>query len=111
MANTQTRRPKPATDPHPSEYRVVQGAWVHERLLDMPSARALSGLPMATVKSVPTEALSGYTFEGYVNADGSVGTRNLLAITTTVQCVAGVLKIAVERIERFGQEVIAKATS
>ncbi|HQY07846.1 MAG TPA: UxaA family hydrolase, partial [Burkholderiaceae bacterium] len=34
------------------------------------------------------------------NADGSVGTRNLLAITTTVQCVAGVLDVAVERIRR-----------
>jgi galactarate dehydratase len=29
-----------------------------------------------------------------------VGTRNLLAITTTVQCVAGVLDVAVERIRR-----------
>jgi galactarate dehydratase len=44
--------------------------------------------------------LEGFSFEGYVNADGSVGTRNLLALTTTVQCVAGVVKIAVERIER-----------
>ena len=40
-------------------------------------------------------ALEGYTFEGYRNTDGSVGTRNLLAISTTVQCVAGVVKIAI----------------
>ena len=79
---------------------IPAGSWVHERLLDMPSARELQNLPMATVQPPAHEALSGYTFEGYVNADGSVGTRNLLAITTTVQCVAGVLKIAVERIER-----------
>jgi len=79
---------------------IPAGAWVHERLLDMPSARALTGLPMATVQAAPAEALSGYTFEGYVNADGSVGTRNLLAITTTVQCVAGVLAVAVKRIEQ-----------
>ena len=32
------------------------------------------------------------------NGDGSVGTRNLLAITTTVQCVAGVVEGAVQRI-------------
>ena len=32
------------------------------------------------------------------NPDGSVGTRNLLGITTTVQCVAGVLDVAVQRI-------------
>ena len=79
---------------------IVAGSWVHERLLDMPSARELRDLPMATVKAPILEALYGYTFEGFANADGSVGTRNLLAITTTVQCVAGVVKIAIERIER-----------
>ncbi|MFL6663190.1 MAG: galactarate dehydratase, partial [Rhizobacter sp.] len=41
----------------------------------------------------------GYTFEGYRNADGSVGTRNILAVTTTVQCVAGVVDVAVKRIK------------
>ncbi len=76
------------------------GSWVHERLLDIPPARELQGLPMATVQPAPQAPLQGYTFQGFVNADGSVGTRNLLALTTTVQCVAGVVKIAVERIER-----------
>ncbi|MFN3354195.1 MAG: UxaA family hydrolase, partial [Brevundimonas sp.] len=38
-------------------------------------------------------------FEGYRNKDGSVGTRNILAITTTVQCVAGVVAQAVARIK------------
>ena len=79
---------------------IPAGSWVHERLLDIPSARELLDLPMATVKPTPQAPLEGFTFEGYVNADGSVGTRNLLALTTTVQCVAGVVKIAVERIER-----------
>jgi galactarate dehydratase len=79
---------------------IAAGSWVHERLLDIPAARELQGLPMATVQPAPQAPLEGFTFEGFVNADGSVGTRNLLAITTTVQCVAGVVKIAVERIER-----------
>ena len=79
---------------------IAAGRWVHERLLDIPPARALQGLPMATQSAPDWAPLEGHTFEGYVNADGTVGTRNLLAITTTVQCVAGVLKIAVERIER-----------
>jgi len=77
---------------------IPAGGWVHERLLQMPSARALQGLPMATVKPAPMEPLHGYTFDGYRNADGSVGTRNILAITTTVQCVAGVVAQAVARI-------------
>ena len=78
---------------------IAAGRWVHERLLDMPGARALSGLPMSTVKAPVLPALQGHTFQGYRNADGSVGTRNILAITTTVQCVAGVVDFAVQRIK------------
>ena len=78
---------------------IPAGSWVHERLLDMPAARELEGLPMATVKPAPLPPLVGRTFEGYRNADGSVGTRNILAITTTVQCVAGVVDFAVQRIK------------
>jgi galactarate dehydratase len=54
---------------------------------------------MATVKPAALAPLEGYTFEGFRNADGSVGTRNILAITTTVQCVAGVVAQAVRRIK------------
>ncbi|WP_114972478.1 galactarate dehydratase [Rhodoferax ferrireducens] len=78
---------------------IPAGAWVHERLLQMPDARELTGLPMATVKPPAMAPLEGYTFEGYRNADGSVGSRNILAITTTVQCVAGVVDFAVQRIK------------
>lgn len=78
---------------------IAAGSWVHERLLDMPDARSLEGLPIATVKPPPLAPLEGYTFEGYRNADGSVGSRNILAITTTVQCVAGVVEFAVKRIK------------
>ena len=75
------------------------GSWVHERVLQMPEARELTGLPMATRPAPALPPLEGYTFEGYRNADGSVGTRNILAITTTVQCVAGVVDFAVQRIK------------
>jgi len=79
---------------------LAAGSWVHERLLEMPEARSLEGLPIATVKRDSLEPLDGYSFEGYRNADGSVGSRNILAITTTVQCVAGVVEFAVGRIKR-----------
>lgn len=79
---------------------IPAGSWVHERLLEMPAARSLEGLPIATVRAQPAEPLAGYTFDGYRNADGSVGSRNILAITTTVQCVAGVVDFAVDRIKR-----------
>jgi galactarate dehydratase len=78
---------------------IAAGSWVHERLLKMPAARALTGLPMATVRPAVQPPLEGFTFEGYRNADGTVGTRNILAITTTVQCVAGVVDFAVQRIK------------
>ena len=78
---------------------IAAGSWVHEKLLEMPAACSLEGLPMATAQPVPQAPLHGYTFEGYRNADGSVGTRNILAITTTVQCVAGVVDAAVRRIK------------
>ncbi len=78
---------------------VAAGSWVHERLLRMPEARGFDGLPKASAPRPDLPPLEGRSFEGYVNADGSVGTRNLLAVTTTVQCVAGVVAHAVRRIE------------
>jgi galactarate dehydratase len=78
---------------------IPAGAWVHERLLAMPAARSLDDLPIATRKAPPLPPLDGYSFEGFRNADGSVGTRNILAISTTVQCVAGVLDFALKRIK------------
>ena len=78
---------------------IPAGSWVHERLLDIPAARDFQNLPMATAPQAPIEPLTGFTFEGYRNSDGSVGTRNILAVTTTVQCVAGVVSIAVQKIK------------
>lgn len=81
-------------------HELKAGSWINEKVLRMPEARELDNLPKATVKAVKQEPLTGYTFEGYRNPDGTVGTRNILAITTTVQCVAGVVSFAVERIKR-----------
>ncbi len=81
-----------AKDPIPA------GSWAHENLIDMPDALSLDHLPIATRPGVVGEPLTNFTFEGYRNADGSVGTRNILAISQTVQCVAGVVDFAVKRI-------------
>ena len=78
---------------------IPAGSWVHERLLAMPAARGLDNLPIATYRPEPPPPLEGYTFEGYRNPDGSVGTRNILALTQTVQCVAGVTEFAAQRIK------------
>ncbi len=78
---------------------IARGSWVEESLVRLPEAPPLSTLPLATKTPPPLPPLEGYTFEGYRNADGSVGTRNLLAITTTVQCVAGVVDYVVKSIK------------
>ena len=78
---------------------IAAGSWVHERLLRVPEARTLDSLPLATIKPDAAVPLEGFTFEGYRNLDGTVGTRNILAITQTVQCVAGVTAFAVQRIK------------
>jgi len=79
--------------------QIAAGSWVREELLDMPTAPALDRLPLATAVPEPLPALAGYTFEGYRNSDGSAGTRNILGIATTVQCVAPTVDYAVRRIK------------
>ena len=77
---------------------IPRGSWVQESQLKMPSAPPLDSLPMSNAVPGKLPALDGFTFQGYRNADGTVGTRNILGITTTVQCVTGVLDHAVKKI-------------
>jgi galactarate dehydratase len=78
---------------------VAQGAWVRNEFLDLPEAPPLDELPIATAVPKALPALEGYTFQGFRNANGTTGTKNLLGITTTVQCVAPTVNYAVERIK------------
>ena len=77
---------------------IPAGAWVREELLIMPAAPALEDLLLATEVPKPLPPLEGITFEGYVNFDGSIGTRNILGLATTVQCVAPTVDYAVSLI-------------
>lgn len=79
---------------------IAQGSWIEESLVALPEAPPLASLPLANRVPDALPALEGYTFAGYRNADGSVGTRNLLGITTSVHCVAGVVDYVVAIIER-----------
>lgn len=79
---------------------IAQGSWIEESLVALPEAPPLNSLPLANNVPPDLPPLEGYTFEGYRNADGSVGTRNLLGITTSVHCVAGVVDYVVQIIER-----------
>ena len=78
--------------------RIARGSWVQEALVRMPAPPSLDNLPKPRAAAGTQPALDGYTFEGYRNADGSVGTRNILAVSTSVQCVAGTVEFALQRI-------------
>jgi len=79
---------------------IEAGQWVREELLDLPEPPPLDALSAPDAPPPAPEPLEGITFEGYRNADGSVGTRNVLGITTTVQCVAPVVEFAAGRIRK-----------
>jgi galactarate dehydratase len=78
---------------------ILAGEWVDEARIDMPTPPELDKLELATAIPAPQAPLEGYTFEGFRNPDGSVGTKNVLAISTSVQCVAGTLQFAIKRIK------------
>ena len=81
---------------------IPRGSWINEHMLTLPQSPTLDDMPYAT-HLVPAEQLPAptrTTWMGYRNKTGPAGTRNLLGIVTTVQCAAGVLKVAVERIKK-----------
>lgn len=77
---------------------IEEGEAIREEMLELPAPPPLESLDVERVAPQPLPPLEGITFEGYLNADGSAGTRNLLGISTTVQCVAATVEIAARRI-------------
>ena len=80
---------------------IRRGAWINEHMLRLPVSPSLDDMPWGVNirKDLPEAPVK--TFIGYRNPDGFyAGTRNILGIQTTVQCVQGVLDVAVERIRR-----------
>ena len=81
---------------------IPAGSWINEHMLELPQSPALANLPWGTNLKTPEQLPSPTrtTWLGYRNKTGPAGTRNLLGIVTTVQCAAGVVRVAVERIKR-----------
>jgi galactarate dehydratase len=77
---------------------IRRGSRIDESLVRLPEAPALDDLLLATRPVVEPPPLTGYTFEGYRNGDGTVGTKNVLGISTSVQCVAAVADHLVSRV-------------
>lgn len=79
---------------------IPKGSWVNENMIELPPSPELQNLKWGT-DIVPAEKLPDplrTTWMGYKNAQGFAGTRNILAISTTVQCTAGVINAAIKRI-------------
>ena len=79
---------------------IPAGSWINEHMLTLPQSPSVDDMPWGTdlVKTEDLPQPPRTTWMGYRNKTGPAGTRNLLGIVTTVQCAAGVVKAAVERI-------------
>jgi galactarate dehydratase len=78
---------------------LIRGEWVNESVLSLPQPPDLNSIPLTENPKPLMEPLEGYTFKGFRNPDGSVGTRNILAITTSVNCVTGFTNYIARRIK------------
>lgn len=81
-------------------YPIKKGDWINEKMLELPAPPALDEMIFGTnlVMDLPQPPVT--TWEGYRNPNGGFGgTRNILGISTTVQCVTGVLNTAVEKMK------------
>ncbi|CUX19194.1 UxaA family hydrolase [Clostridium sp. C105KSO13] len=80
---------------------IEKGDWINEFMLELPNVPSVDELVCGTdlVTELPEPVRR--TFWGYRNPNGGyAGTRNILGISTTVQCVTGVLNAAVERMRK-----------
>ena len=84
-----------------SGFAFREGRRIHDEPFrdDLTSAPSLDQMPLATAIPPAPVPLDGFTFDGYRNPDGSVGTKNILGLATTVQCVAPTVEYAVRRIK------------
>ncbi len=79
---------------------IPKGGWINETNLVMAPAPDLDEMKFATNIRTDLPKPPVTTWEGYRNPNGGpAGTRNILAINTTVQCVAGVVNVAIKRIK------------
>ncbi len=79
---------------------IKPGEWVNEFKINLPVPPDLEQINYTQPKSENFEKLEDYTFQGYRNPDGSVGTKNMLGISISVQCVAGITNYIVEKIRK-----------
>lgn len=80
--------------------RIEKGSWIRESMLTLPMPPPLENLSIGTNVNEVKVDQTNRTFKGFRNSNGTVGTKNILGITTSVQCVVGVLDYAVAKIKK-----------
>lgn len=79
---------------------IGKGEWITEHMLDLPAPPDVDEMEFATNLATDLPEPPVTTWEGYRNPEGGpAGTRNILGISTTVQCVTGVLNVAVQKMK------------
>ncbi len=78
---------------------IGAGSWVSENNIELAAPPDLAAMPLHYHYRWHETPLENFTFQGFRNADGSVGTKNILGISTSVQCVSGTAEILVKRIK------------
>ena len=83
---------------------ILPGDWVHEHNLAMGEdfARDYAFGEGVAPRHAPCPWPERATFQGFRRADGRAGTRNYLAILTSVNCSASVARFIAKEVERSG---------
>ncbi len=77
---------------------IPTGGWVHSHNLAI--GEFVRDYASASETPLPPTPITDRTFMGYRRADGRAGTRNYLAIISTVNCSASVSKYVAERFDK-----------
>lgn len=77
---------------------ILPGDWVHSH--NLVAGRLSKQYERATHTPPPPAPLEGRTFQGYRRADGRAGTRNYVAVISTVNCSASVSKYVARRFDQ-----------
>lgn len=76
---------------------IGPGEWVHSH--NLTNGDFTRDPASATAIPAPPAAIQGRTFQGYRRANGKAGTRNYLAVISTVNCSASVAKYVAQRFD------------
>jgi altronate hydrolase len=76
---------------------IAPGQWVHTHNID--AGAFTREYAKSTAVPPDPQPLTGFTFQGYRRADGRVGTRNYVAVISSVNCSASVSKYIARRFD------------